>query len=201
MKPIETGVDSKCSSAANSDALFLMECGKLKDDLSKVSPIRLKSPASPYQAAKIENLSIQTETILSAYQALAEKHDWMLVEGLGGVRVPITRDYEVLDLIRDLGLPAVIVARYQVGTLNHTLLTVNALKQNDIPIKGIIFNQTGPEALDAIEQAQPQLIAELTEVPVLGEFPYIKKLDTHSFSPKQLNELKTSINFSELIQE
>ena len=201
MKPIETGVDRKCSSASNSDAMFLMECGGIEDDLSQVCPIRLKAATSPLQAAQIESRTLEPETILFTYRALSEKYDWMLVEGIGGVRVPITRDYGVLNLIRDLGLPVVVVARYQLGTLNHTLLTLDILKQNGIPIRGVIFNQTGPEALDTIEQAQPQLIEELSGVKVLGEVPYIKNLNTHSFPSEKLKELEASIDFSGLIHK
>ena len=199
MKPIETGVDSECSSSANSDALFLMECGRLKDALAEVCPIRLKPAASPYQASLIESRTLQSETILSAYRALSKKYDWMLVEGVGGVRVPVTRDFEVMHLMRDLDLPAVVVARYQLGTLNHTLMTLDTLKQNGIPVRGILFNQTGPEAPDDIEQEQPRLIEELSGVEVLGRFPYIKNLSTQSFSPEKLKVLEASIDFSGLI--
>ena len=201
MKPIETGVDSECSSPANSDALFLMECGGIEDDLSEVCPIRLKPVASPFQAALIENRTLQPESILSSYRKLSEKYDGMLVEGIGGVRVPITRDYGVVDLMRDLGLPAVVVARTQLGTLNHTLMTLDTLKQNGIPVKGIVFNQTGPETPDAIEQDQLRLIEELSGAQVLGEFPYIDNLNTQSFSPEKLKELETSVDFTGLIQK
>ena len=200
MKPIETGVDSECSSAANSDALFLMECGRLEDALAEVCPIRLKPAASPFQASLIENRTLQPETILSTYLTLSKKYDWMLVEGVGGIRVPITRNYEVMHLMRDLDLPAVVVARYQLGTLNHTLMTLDTLKQNGIPVRGILFNQTGPEAPDAIEQDQPRLIEELSGVKVLGRFPYIKNLSTQIFSPEKLKALEASIDFSGLIQ-
>lgn len=201
MKPIETGVDRECSSSANSDALFLMECGGIKDTLAKICPIRLKPAASPYQAARIENRTLRPEAILSAYRTLSEKYDWMVVEGLGGLRVPITRDYEVVDLMRDLDLPAVVVARHQLGTLNHTLMTLDTLKENWVPVRGVVFNRTGPEALDAIEQNQPRLIEELSGTKVLGEFPYIDNLNTQSFSREKLKELEKSVDFSGLIQK
>ena len=198
MKPIETGVDCECSSPANSDALFLMECGGIKDDLSEVCPIRLKPAASPFQAALIENRTLQPESILSAYRTLSEKYDWMLVEGVGGIRVPITRDYGVVDLIRDLDLPTVVVARYQLGTLNHTLMTLDTLKQSGIPVRGVVFNQTVPETPDVIEQDQPRLIEELSGATILGTFPYIDNLNTQSFSP---GKLEASVDFSGLIQK
>ena len=200
MKPIETGVDSKCSSAANSDALFLMECGNLQDDLAEICPIRMKPAASPYQAGLIENRSLNPEILLSAYRLLSEKYDWMLVEGVGGIKVPITREYSVLDLAHNLGLPTVVVARYRLGTLNHTLMTLETLKQKGVPIGGVVFNQTEPEALNTVEQDQPRLIEELSGIKVLGRFPYIKNLNTQSFSPEKLKTLEASVDFPELIQ-
>ncbi len=201
MKPIETGVNSECSSAANSDALFLMECGGIEDSLSEVCPIRLQPAASPFQAAMIENCAIQPGTILSAYKKLSGQYDWVLVEGIGGVRVPITRDYGVVDLMRDLGLPVVVVAHTQLGTLNHTLMTLDTLKQNGIPVRGVVLNRTGPETANAIEQDQPRLIEELSGAKVLGEFPYIDNLNTQSFSPEKLKTLEASVDFSGLIQK
>jgi dethiobiotin synthetase len=200
MKPIETGVDNDCSSPANSDALFLMECGGIVDTLAEVCPIRMKPAASPYQAALIENRILQPETILSAYEKLSGRYDWMLVEGIGGVRVPVTRDYGVVDLMRDLGLPAVVVASTKLGTLNHTLMTLDTLKQNSIPVKGVVFSRTDPEMPDAIEQDQPRLIEELSGTRVLGEFPYIDNLSTESFTAENLKALEASIDFSGLTQ-
>ena len=199
MKPAETGVDPECSSAANSDALFLMECGKVGDDLSEVSPIRLKPAASPYQASLIENRIIDPSIILSAFRTLTERHDWMIVEGVGGVRVPITREYEVLHLMKDLGLPAVIVSRYRVGTLNHTLMTLDSLKKEGVPIKGVVFNETGPDIPDAIEQDQPSLIKALSDIPVLGTMPGIQNLNTQSFTSELLNQIDESICFSKWV--
>ena len=201
MKPIETGVDGDCNSAANSDALFLMEAGGIEDNLSEICPVRLKPAASPYQAAMIENRAIEPGVILEAYRKLAGKYDWMLVEGIGGVRVPITRDTGVVDLMRDIALPAVVVTRHQLGTLNHTLMTLDTLKQNNISVKGVIFNRTGPGELDAIEQDQPRLLAELSGTPVLGELPFIDNMNTQSFSPEMLKQLEASVDFKGLIQK
>lgn len=195
MKPIETGVDAECSSAANSDALFLMECGGIEDELSEVCPIRLKPAASPYQAARIENRTIEPASLLAAYRKLAGKYDWMLVEGVGGVRVPITRETGVLELMREVGLPALVVSRYQLGTLNHTLMTLEVLKQNQIPVMGVVFNQTGPEETDAIEREAPRLIEELAGVKVLGEMPFIDPINAQSFSPEMLKRLAAKVDF------
>ena len=106
MKPIETGVDPKCNSAANSDAKFLMEVSGTTDTEEEVCPHRLKTPASPYQASQISGTSIQPSTILEKFKILQSRHNIMLVEGIGGLLVPITTHYNVADLAREMATPS-----------------------------------------------------------------------------------------------
>ena len=174
MKPIETGVDPKCSSTANSDTKFLMEVSGTTDAEEEVCPLRLKTPASPYQASQIEGTSIQPSTILKQFKLLQSRHNMMLVEGVGGLLVPITARYNVADLAREIGLPLIIVSRFKVGTLNHTLLTLNAARQHGLKIKGIILNKQENGDLDNVEEQQGKLIEELSDTPILGTCPYIE---------------------------
>ena len=178
MKPIETGVDPECSSSSNSDAKFLMEITGVQDPLEDVCPYRLKSPASPYQAAKIEGKVIDPERILERFRALQSKHSMMLVEGIGGLMVPITQRYQVTNLALQMGLPLIIVSRVQVGTLNHTLMTINAAQQQGLKIKGVILNPAYEGELEPIEAEQGQLIEEFSGVPILGTCPYINDLSS-----------------------
>ena len=174
MKPIETGVDPKCSSTSNSDTKFLMEVSGTTDAEEEVCPLRLKTPASPYQASQIAGISIQPATILKQFKILQSRHNMMLVEGVGGLLVPITARYNVADLAREIGLPLIIVSRLKVGTLNHTLLTLNAARQHGLKIKGIILNKQENGDLDNVEEQQGKLIEELSDTPILGTCPYIE---------------------------
>jgi dethiobiotin synthetase len=174
MKPIETGVDPKCSSAANSDTKFLMEVSGSTDAEEEVCPLRLKTPASPYQAAQIAGTSIQPATILEKFKILQSRHNMMLVEGVGGLLVPITARYNVADLALEMGLPLIIVSRIRLGTLNHTLLTINAARQYGLKIKGIILNRQEAGDLDEVEKQQGKLIGELSDIPILGTCPNIE---------------------------
>ena len=203
MKPIETGVDPECNSSANSDAKFLMEVSGVQDTLEEVCPYQLKTPASPYQAAKSENKTLDPENILEKFQALQSKHSIMLVEGIGGLMVPITQRYNVADLALQIGLPLIIVSRVQVGTLNHTLLTINAARQHGLKVKGVILNKSEEGTLDEIEAEQGSLIEEFSDTPILGTCPYIhdvsgegieknlerlqEEFPTHHFSGSGLN--------------
>ncbi|MBT6717541.1 MAG: dethiobiotin synthase [Nitrospina sp.] len=181
MKPIETGVDPECSSAANSDAKFLMEVSGNNDAETEVCPYRLKTPASPYQSAQIAGTMIKPATLLENFKVLQSRHDKVLVEGIGGLMVPITPRYDVADLALEMGLPLIIVSRTQVGTLNHTLLTINAAQQRGLKIKGIILNSS--DKLNDIEKQQGKLINELSDTPILGTCPLIKDI-----SPEGLQE-------------
>ena len=124
MKPIETGVNQKCSSEANSDAKFLLTISGNKDSIEEVSPVCLKPTASPLQATRITGQTVDISLILENFRRLQAKHDRMLVEGIGGLLVPLTANYSVSDLIKDMNLPLIIVSRFSLGTINHTLLTV-----------------------------------------------------------------------------
>lgn len=182
MKPIETGVDPECSSSSNSDAKFLMEITGVQDPLEDVSPYRLKSPASPYQAARIEGKVIDPERILERFRTLQSKHSMMLVEGIGGLMVPIAQRYKVTDLALQMGLSLIIVSRVQVGTLNHTLMTINAAQQQGLKIKGVILNPAYEGELEPIEAEQGKLIEEFSGIPILGTCPYINDLSSKGFN-------------------
>lgn len=195
MKPIETGVTRQ----ALSDAEFLIKAAGTESALADVSPIRFKTPASPLQASRIEKRPIDIKLILQKFRDLADKHEYMLVEGVGGILAPITEKYLVIDLIRELRLPLIVVCRHTLGTINHTLLTVKTAQAKGITVHGIIFNQTTPKN-SPIEKAQPALVSELTEVPIVGEFPYIKNISPASFTPKLLAKIEKNLNFDGLMK-
>lgn len=166
MKPISTGPKSE------DDALYLKRKLKLKDPIHLINPIHLKYPLAPYPAAQLQKRKLSLAPVFSAFRKLSKRHDCLLVEGIGGVLVPITRSYLVADLIKDLGFPAIIVARAGLGTLNHTLLTVEALRKRKIKISGIILN--GFKRKDPSEESNAEVIEELTGVPIMAKLKWQK---------------------------
>ena len=184
MKPIETGVDQECSSEANSDAKFLLTISGNGDPLEEICPIRLKPTAAPLQAARITGQTIDISLILENFRRLQAKHDRMLVEGIGGLLVPLTANYSVSDLIKDMNLPLIIVSRFSLGTINHTLLTVKAAQETGVEIAGIILNHSEDRPLNEIELGQASLIQELSNVPILGECPFIDSISAEQFDSK-----------------
>jgi dethiobiotin synthetase len=164
MKPISTGPRSE------NDAYVLRRELNLKDPIDLINPVKLKYPLAPYPAAMKEGKRITLDKIFKAYKKLSRQHEMVLVEGIGGVAVPINASYAVIDLIRDLGLPAIVVARAGLGTINHTLLTVSALRQERIEILGIIMN--GFKGKELSEKTNAEIIGKLGGVPVLAKIPF-----------------------------
>jgi dethiobiotin synthetase len=166
MKPIETGF-----SLRSSDAVFLKKIAGVKDSLDSICPYRLKHPLSPFTAAQIENVSIRFGRIARAYEVLLQNHQALLVEGAGGLLVPITREKMMADLALYLKLPILIISRTGLGTINHTLLSVEVARQRGIEVAGVIFNHLGPRK-GLAERTNPSVIRHFIDVPILGEIPY-----------------------------
>jgi dethiobiotin synthetase len=168
MKPIETGIGA----GVLPDADWLMSVAPSAVPLEMIAPYRLRAPAAPLIAAEAEDLLIDVQRIVSAYEALAARHDCMLIEGVGGVMVPLAPDLLVIDLIHQLRLPVLIVARSGLGSINHTLLTVECLKRRDIPIVGILFNNPTAPPGNADGHETIRMVLQWTGLRLIGELPY-----------------------------
>jgi dethiobiotin synthetase len=189
MKPVETGIDPECSSEANSDAKFLLAVSGNQDALEEVCPIRLQPPAAPLQAARMTGQTIAVDSILENFRKLQARHDQILVEGVGGLMVPLKPDYFITDLIRDMDLPLIIVSRLTLGTLNHTLLTLKTAQSTGIEIAGVILNRSDNNPLNDVEKGQANLIHELSGVPVIGECPFINPVSVERFDNQLAEEI------------
>ncbi len=136
-----------------------------------MTPYRLRAAAAPAVAAMAENLSIELPTIVAAFKALASRHECIVVEGVGGAMVPLRHDLLVADLMLQLGLPVLIVARVGLGSINHTLLTVECLERRGIPILGILFNNPIPPPHDHSHDTVPTIL-RWTGLRCFGELPH-----------------------------
>jgi dethiobiotin synthetase len=191
MKPIETGF-----SLRSSDAVFLQEIAGVEDSLDSICPYRFKHPLSPFTAAKIENLSIRFERIGHVYEELQQSHQALLVEGAGGLLVPITRQKMMADLALYLKLPILIISRTGLGTINHTLLSVEVARWRGIEVAGVVFNHLSPRR-GLAERTNPSIIRHFLDVPVLGEVPYasfLKRKDRIDKTLKQWVESHVDMN-------
>lgn len=184
MKPFETGF-----SLRSSDAFFLKSMAGVSDSLESVAPYRLKHPLSPFAAAQIEKVSIRFEKINRAYRTLSKRHQALFVEGAGGLLVPITREKMMADLALYLKLPILIVSRTGLGSINHTLLSVEVARQRGIGVAGVIFNHLGPRR-GLAEKTNPSVIRRFLEVPILGEIPYASFLKRKERIDERVKEWK-----------
>jgi dethiobiotin synthetase len=172
MKPIATGIPQK-TSFKSLDVSILCNACDANDAEGVINPIFMPLPASPYDASKILGLELDKELIFENFQKLKDKHDMLLVEGIGGIMTPLSRNYFVADMIKNMGLETIIVTRSNLGTLNHTMMTVKICREYEISIKGIIINNYDEKKRDPIEKIAPSTIHEITEIPILGVLPFI----------------------------
>lgn len=186
MKPAETGCRRRSGLLIPRDALKLMNAAGVRDSLDLVNPYRFQKPLAPSIAAEYEGTRISRGKIVKAYRELSRRHDFMIVEGAGGIMVPLLDNYTYLELARDIDLPVLIIARPGLGTINHTLLTIASLKNKRIPIAGIVINhaQVGKKGL--AEKTNPVAIERLSGIRILGVIAYgQRRFDTIS---EQLKE-------------
>ncbi len=172
MKPAETGCAVRKGRMIPQDALRLSEAAGVRDSLALVNPYRFRKPLAPAVAADIERKIIDPGKIISAYRTLSQRHDFMIVEGAGGIMVPLQGTYTYLDLAGALGLPVVVVARPSLGTINHTALTLAAIAQRGLFVAGIVINYAQGRKTGLAEKTSPPVIESLCGTRILGIVPY-----------------------------
>ena len=168
MKPAETGCRMRSGRLVPKDALRLMKSACVKDPLSLVNPYRFRMPLAPAVAGEREGKTIDPLMIISAFQTLSKRHEFMIVEGAGGIMVPLSANYTYLDFAKKLGLPVLIVARPGLGTINHTLLTIAALRGRKISIAGIVINYPQDVKSGLAEKTNPEVIEKISGIRILG---------------------------------
>jgi len=161
---------------AGEDAAFLKKSLKLEDDLDVINPYYAPEPLSPHLAFRRMHKEVDMAKIRGCFEILHKRHDVLLIEGAGGLMVPLNDGYYNADLARDLKAEVVIVARLGLGTINHTLLTINQAKAYGLKIKGVLFSQAVPKTRTLAEQTNPGEIARLSGAKILGVIPYLKKM-------------------------
>ena len=154
-----------------------ISCGGLEDseilaeasgglDVDLVNPVQLLNAVAPHVACQLENREIDPEELIEGYRKLAADHEVVLVEGAGGWEVPISKDYSMSDFAKALDLPVLLVTANQLGAINHSLLTVNAIRSKGLECACIVLNQLADE-LDTAMITNKSVIAELTGVSLL----------------------------------
>ncbi len=191
MKPFAAGTPQK-KGYKSKDIVMLTKAAQTCDPEKLVNPQFFPIPASPYTAWKTLKTKPKISTILSSFKKLKKLHGMILVEGMGGIMTPILKDYYITNLIKEMKIPAVIVTRSKIGTVNHTIMTCKMCEKYKIPVKGIIINNFDDGY--PIPELKRDL-QNLAGIKVLGSIPFLKDMSNASLYRifKKNIDLKTLI--------
>lgn len=174
-KPFATGKSVYSSKYRSKDTATLAEASGATEPDEELNPFFFKVPTAPLLAAQIlKKPAADVHGALFPLKKLGIKHGFVVVEGIGGVMVPLTESEFVADFARLAGLPVIIVTTPKLGTINHTLLTVRVCREFGLDIAGIIVNMM-PRNADSVEKNTPRILQKLASVPLLATLPLMKK--------------------------
>ncbi len=165
LKPLQTGIG---------DRELYLRLFDLNQSIDELNPIHFAAPLAPPIAAERENKRVKLDLIWRAFEALRQSRDFVLVEGVGGLGAPVTRETTVADLAWDWRLPTVIVVPVKLGAIGQAVANVALARQSNVHLKGIILNCVQPRSNEEIADWTPSdLIETLTGIPVLGLLPHL----------------------------
>ncbi|MCX8022817.1 MAG: dethiobiotin synthase [Syntrophorhabdaceae bacterium] len=171
MKPFESGLSKTNKDLLPWDAICLKEASGSTDDLDDISPYTFEAPLAPEVAAYLEHVKIDLDIVNRIFNKIKKNHDIVVVEGAGGILVPIVKNFFFADLIESWGAEVIVVSRLSLGTINHTLLTCRYLQSRNIKIIGVILNNTDGK-VDLATKTNPDALRRCMDIPILGIFPH-----------------------------
>ncbi len=184
MKPVQ------CSGR---DTEILEMAVKKKAPRFLVNPYYAPDPLSPNVAFARIKKTINPAKIRKAFQTLYNQYDVLLVEGAGGLLVPLKEGYLMADLVSDLGCELLIVSRLGLGTINHTLLTIEEARKRGLPLRGVIFNASHKKKPGIAEKTNPDIVKRLGDIPVIGIVPHLSSLKATEIRRKKVNFNMTAL--------
>ena len=193
-KPLLSGIARENPA---SDTSLLKQLSQTSLSYEEITPFEFKEPLAPYVAGKLEGKNVGIEEVLSHWEKIREKHEFFIVEGAGGISVPLGERFLVSDLIKALQLPIVIVARPNLGTFNHIFLTVQYAKSLGLSIAGIVINGINDDP-GLAEKTNPDLIEELCGVPILGITPKLKEVTKENIKKMVKDHIDVTLLINQL---
>ena len=173
VKPVASGGVWIEGELISDDAVQYQRLAKLSEPLKQLNPFCLEYPASPHFAAEWANTVIPVQQLIDETKTTAERYDAVLIEGAGGWLVPLQDKVLMRDMAREFGLPIIVVAANVLGTINHTLLTVESIRQSGQTVAGVIFTDSTADGDPQIAKNNIQTIIHTAEVRFLGTIPLI----------------------------
>ena len=175
MKPVAAGAELRGGHWRSEDADALAAASKIRAPADAANPYALRLPVAPHIAAREEGLEIELARLEHAFARLQSVADFVVVEGVGGFRVPLNSAMDTADLARTLRLPLVLVVGIRLGCINHALLTVEAIAARGLRLAGWVANRIDPRMLKAAENVAS--LQERIAAPLLAELPYSERPD------------------------
>jgi len=185
-KPIATGCHRDWEGLVSYDTEFLAFCANSELSLATITPVGYTTPAAPIVSAALERTPIDFGRIAAAYQDICRDSGFVIVEGIGGVRVPLTEKIDLLDLAGEFDLPTVVVTKARLGTINHTLMTIDCLRAAGLKIAGVVINGYDARQSTAAEETAEQIIAQCGVVNILSVVPFDETVDVENQSLGEL---------------
>lgn len=183
MKPVQTAGALDGERVIAPDLEFCLSASRMRPcghELQLMSPYVYKHACSPHLAGRMSQRYVEPSKIKDCADKLLQNHQALVVEGAGGIMVPINESLTMLDLMKMLAYPVVLVSRFGLGTINHTLMSIQVLRKFEIKLIGVLFNHTElpqPEN-QLIEKDNPRAIAQFSNVRVLGKLRYMNNLSS-----------------------
>ena len=175
MKPVAAGCEETEHGLRSADAILIQAHASQYHDYALINPYAYRPPVAPHVAAERANINIDFSCIAGAYRKIAAGADCVLVEGIGGWRVPLGQDRTLVDLVRFLGLPVVLVVGLRLGCINHALLSAECLQADKITLCGWLANRLEPDYLET--EKTLGLLERHIPAPCLGVLPHLAFLD------------------------
>jgi dethiobiotin synthetase len=165
--PLSPDFDVYCSASS-----FIRD----RDEIEDMVPLSFSAPCSPHLSARMDGTACEIGPVLAALKRLCVTHDMVIAEGVGGINVPLSDRLTSLALIKEMGLPLILVIQNVLGCVNHALNTIQILRSHDIQIKGAIMTETTPpqDCDTFILEDNPRIIRQLSDITILGNLPFIQ---------------------------
>lgn len=184
MKPAESGCRNEKGHLVPQDATFLKAAAGSNQPIERICPYRLGVPVAPSVAAAHAGVQIRPDFLVRLYRDMSIVHDLMLVEGAGGLLVPLRPSYTYADLAREISLPVLVVVGNRLGAVNHALLTLEHAACLNLKVSGYILNDMDSERTPATA-TNAETIREMTRVPCVGRVPFLRTPGQGTGAPQE----------------
>jgi len=176
-KPIAIGCNRHWEGMVSCDTEFLANCANSDLSLYTITPVGYITPAAPIVGAAQEKRPIDFDGIAAAYKEICENTDVVIIEGIGGVRTPLTMEFDLLDLAVEFALPVVIVSRLDKGTINHTLMTIDCIRAAQLKVAGVVLNGYNAVEETVVEETAGPVLTQCSGVNILCIVPFDETVD------------------------